>query len=448
MQISSKKQNINDSLSVISSLSNGSNLNNLLNNLNRDNDIFNNNSKDSIIFIITLLIKIIGIEIMKDVLRDILNKNIKDIDNQIKLVLKQELLSDDNERNVGYDMVNDGVVLPVKSIDYSGKLSQSNTVDDNTIDKSIKESIDSNGQTKNFETLDITYNNNNDSVTYKAKNNEKYNVFMGNLIEKTTFINEKRIINDVINLLFGTLTFSLLKTRKELELDENFNKIINKVIENDNVNDEIFNLSIDEINAIDKKIEDNLNGVYNLDFDCSFIGTQIDIETLNEILNSDDIYNALDNTFNNLLPSNNPDLSLYGGGTNQNDNNKLNINTINNNKFNNNRSTKENIYKNFMNGVTTIIIKNSILSPQNIVLFNIYKKVIENNNEIYSGVDILKSQKNILNCLNKNVKDKIANALYKKLKKEVLKIVKPLGIAILNEKLDNYSKTITNLNIF
>lgn len=448
MQLSSKKQNINDSLSVISSLSNSSNLSNIIGNLNKDNDILNNNSKDPIIFIIVLLIKLVGIEVMKKVLSDVLSKGIGDLNTEIRNSLKSQLSGDDMDREVGNKMVNDGVTLSVKDIDYNGKLSQDGSVDDNTLDKEIKNSIDGNGIERDYNGLKVKYDNNTDSVTYKANTNQKMNTFMSNIIDNTVFVNEKRIISDVINLLFGTIIFSLLLNKKQVELDEKFNKIIKKVVENDGVTDSIFTLSPEDLNDIENTINDRTNGVFNLDFDCSVIGSEVDLETLNEILNSDDIYTTLDNTFNNILPSNNPDMGLYLGGSNQNDLNKLNSSIKNNDKFNNSTPTKEKIYKNFINGVTTTIIKNSILSPQNISLFYISKSILENNTQIYSGLDILKSQQNILDCLSKNVKSKITDILYRRLRKEVLKIVKPFGTAILNEKLDSYSKTITGLNIF
>lgn len=448
MQLSSKKQNINDSLSVISSLSNSSNLNNIIGNLNKDNDILNNNSKDPIIFIIVLLIKLVGVEVMKKVLNDVLSKGIGDLNTEIRNSLKSQLSGDDMDREVGNKMVNDGVTLSVKDIDYNGKLSQDDSVDDNTLDKEIKNSIDGNGIEREYNGLKVKYDNNTDSVTYKANTNQKMNTFMSNIIDNTVFVNEKRIISDVINLLFGTIIFSLLLNKKQLELDEKFNKIIKKVVENDGVTDSIFTLSPEDLNDIENAINDRSNGVFNLDFDCSVIGSEVDLETLNEILNSDDIYTALDNTFNNILPSNNPDMGLYLGGSNQNDLNKLNSSIKNNDKFNNSTPTKEKIYKNFINGVTTTIIKNSILSPQNISLFYISKSILESNTQIYSGLDILKGQQNILDCVSKNIKSKITDILYRRLRKEVLKIVKPFGIAILNEKLDSYSKTITGLNVF
>jgi hypothetical protein len=448
MQLSSKKQNINDSLSVISSLSNSSNLSNIIGNLNKDNDILNNNSKDPIIFIIVLLIKLVGIEVMKKVLSDVLSKGIGDLNTEIRNSLKSQLSGDDMDREVGNKMVNDGVTLSVKDIDYNGKLSQDGSVDDNTLDKEIKNSIDGNGIERDYNGLKVKYDNNTDSVTYKANTNQKMNTFMSNIIDNTVFVNEKRIISDVINLLFGTIIFSLLLNKKQVELDEKFNKIIKKVVENDGVTDSIFTLSPEDLNDIENTINDRTNGVFNLDFDCSVIGSEVDLETLNEILNSDDIYTTLDNTFNNILPSNNPDMGLYLGGSNQNDLNKLNSSIKNNDKFNNSTPTKEKIYKNFINGVTTTIIKNSILSPQNISLFYISKSILENNTQIYSGLDILKSQQNILDCLSKNIKSKITDILYRRLRKEVLKIVKPFGTAILNEKLDSYSKTITGLNVF
>lgn len=448
MQLSSKKNDINNKLSVISSLSNGSNLTNVISNLNKDNNIFNNNSKDSIIFIITLLIKLLGVEIMKTLLKDVLHKGIGDLNDEIKKSLKSQLSSEDNDRVISGKMVNEGINLPLKSIDYGGKLSLNDTLEGSTLNKEIKNSIDGNGVVREYNGLFIKYDPNTDTVNYKTNSNQKINIFLNKLIDSTTFVNEKKIISEVIDLLFGTIIFNLLLNKKQIELDEKFNKIINKIIDNDQVNDTLFNLSPEELNEIETKINNRSNGVFNLDFDCSFIGSVIDLETLDEILNSDDIYESLDNNLNNLLPTNKPNMSLYLGGSNSNDLNKLNKNSLNNDKFNNPNPSKEKIYKNFIKGVVTIITKNSILSPQNISLFYISKNMLENSEKIYDGIDMLKEQKNLLDCLSKNIKNKVSEILYKKLRTEVLKIVKPYGKAILDEKLDNYSKTISSLNIF
>jgi hypothetical protein len=125
--------------------------------------------------------------------------------------------------------------------------------------------------------------------------------------------------------------------------------------------------------------------------------------------------------------------------------NKVNNEINNNNKFTNNTATKDKVYNDLVNKIVQVIIKNSILSPQAILLQKLNYRIITGNNDISSGLDLLKSQSNLFKCITEQVKDSITQVIFKRVKSEITNKVKPLAIAVATEKLANYEGLLASL---
>ena len=95
--------------------------------------------------------------------------------------------------------------------------------------------------------------------------------------------------------------------------------------------------------------------------------------------------------------------------------------------------------------VTVIIIKNTTLSPQ-IVLLQILNSYFNNTTTNTNSIsEYTNSQKKLMRCITEIVKDKVSEELYSAVKKEVVKLTKPVLLKITQELLESYTKTITSL---
>lgn len=450
MNILNSKKDINGSISILSSLSDSLNINNIIEKNDTSVNIFNNNSKDPISFLLKILISVVGVNVVKDILKSILIKELPNIDLLIKNVIKNSLIKSDDNTGLDGNLLVNGFDTPVKDIDYNknfqGSGNNSMYLSNNTsnsLDAVMYKSIGNYGSNESFNGLNVKYNSSNDMMNIKPTSNTTKNQLLGNLIDNIQFLNKNVILVSIIDLLFGSIVSTLGKNKNDLLTDESFNKIIQKYVESEDETENLFYLSPEELNDISITIDNRLNNKLPLDFGCSDYNSFIDIETLNEILNSSDQIDALDNQVNTLLPQN-PSLNNMDD-LSPNKLNKVNKQINNNNKFTNNTATKDKVYNDLVSKIVQVIIKNSILSPQAILLQKLNYRIITGNNDISNGLDILKNQQNLFKCISQQVKDSITQIIFKRVKTEITNKVKPLAIAVATEKLANYEGLLASL---
>jgi hypothetical protein len=214
-------------------------------------------------------------------------------------------------------------------------------------------------------------------------------------------------------------------------------------MESEDDNGNLFTLSPSELNDIENTINNRLNNTLPLDYGCSNYNSSIDIETLNGILNANDQVNELDNQINSLLPQN-PSLNNMDD-LSPNKLNNVNSQIGNNNTYSNNTAVKDKVYNDLISKIVQVVIKNSILSPQTLILLKMNERIITGNVSSYSGLDILSNNKNLFTCITKQVKETFTNIIYEKVKTEIVNLVKPLAVAVVKEKLVNYEGILTSL---
>lgn len=451
MSLLNDKKNISSSISTLSSISDSLNIENIFDRNNTSNSIFSSNSKDPIAFLLGTLILLVGIEAVKDIISNILIKSLPDIDKQLKVVIKNTLLNNDQNSGMDGDLLSNGVDMPVKDIDYNKKFQGGTgndllTPNDNkSMDKKMKDSIESNGSVQSFGNLEMKYDNSSDKMNFKPINNQDSNTFFSNMVDGITFLNKNVIISLVMDALFGVLVASLLKNKADLMTDESFNKMIQNYVDNENIDDsKLFTLTMEELADIDVTINNRLNNTLPLDFGCFDYDSFVDMETLNEILNSDDQINALDGVINNILPQN-PSLNNMDD-LSPNRLNKTNSQISNNSGFANNTNTKSKVYNDIVSKIVLIIVKNSILSPQFLVLKKLNYRMITGKEDTTSGLELLSSQKNLFKCITKEVKSALSGIIFERVKKELIKKVKPIVQNIATEKLNSYEQILKGLS--
>lgn len=440
MSLTQKKSDLVSSLGLFTTINSSLNIGDIQKKANTSINFANSSSKDPVMFCVNLLSILLGKEVLKGQLKVLLYKLLPDINVLLKSSLVTLLNSNNSNTSLPSQFTNSGYDIPVKLFDLMNTIKNS-VPQVNTLNQAISDAIRIPGSNIIFQGLQLTFNPSTQMMNLKGINNSDITTFNNSILNNTSFINTNTIISEILDYIFGTT----LKTNNLSKKDINNELVGNKIIENaveDTENDTFYTLTSSQISQIENKTENIQNQSTLIDLDCGNLNFMMDQETLNEIVNSTDPIDALDDKLNNVtadLPVQANDDIKQGALRNV-------AKTNNNNKsINNNSAVKDDIYKNMFRAITVIIIKNTTLSPQ-IVLLQILNSYFNNTSTNTNSItDYTNSQKKLMRCITEVVKDKVSEELYNTVKKEVVKLTKPVLLKITQELLESYTKTITSL---
>lgn len=260
-----------------------------------------NNKGNTISFLTDLIISLIGYIALVNAIVDILTNSLEKIERDIKKALKIELKS---IVSCGVDpslpsfikSTGSGIVIEVKKVDFLdlfktdantsvGKLLYNdvtspltNSTDFNTF---LYGTIQNDGQQQTWKDkngvglFDITFNslgtggNPNNTLTIKANpayDNKTLNDLNNNFIDSLTLFNTENIVTKIIDIIFGSISVSIKKTRKQLETEEKINTVVDKMVNDDanakeTENEDYFTFNNDEISAVERRSGERQRGV-------------------------------------------------------------------------------------------------------------------------------------------------------------------------------------------
>ena len=294
-----------------------------------------NNSGNAVNFLLDLVQSLIGYDELKLNIVDVFSKKLPEIESEIKKVLKQELKSYvscgvNPSIPVWLRSTGPGVTLKLTDLDffeitkvdpkspfgfliYDDSQNGASSTDFNTVLYSNIEQNKSdftvNGGTVTpwgqsttgsdivnlkFSPVGTTNNNivkinahpNYDNKTLTEFNNDFIDSIA--LFGNPNNIDGNKILNSIIDSMFGTVAVTVNKTKKQLkkeaEIDECLDCILNSD-ENDVIDDNYFTFNNAQLTKIDVKVSNRKNGVRILET-CGNLPAQIPIQTLIDINNS------------------------------------------------------------------------------------------------------------------------------------------------------------------
>lgn len=262
-----------------------------------------NNKSDVIAFLSDLIISLIGFIELVNAIIEILTKQLGKIEKDIKKALKIELKGivscGINPSLPSFlKSTGSGIVIEVKKIDFIDlfKVDATSKIGKllyNDVTLSLTDSTDFNtflyGVIKNEGTtftwnniFDITFNavgtpptpNN----TFTIKTNPSYdtktlNDLNNDFIDTLTLFNIDNIVSRIIDIIFGSVSFSISKTRKQLEQEEEINAIIDKMVDEDintksgedsNNDDGFFSFTNEEMIIIERRSAERQRGIIKI----------------------------------------------------------------------------------------------------------------------------------------------------------------------------------------
>ncbi len=271
-----------------------------------------NNDGNSITFLSDLVKSLIGFEALVGVIVNVISHSLADIEREIKNSLKLELK---NIVSCGVDpslpsflkSTGSGIVIEVSKVDFlnlfkidpnsvGGKLLYNdvtnplfNSTDFNTFLYGV---IQDDGVTHTWQGIfDITFNSvgvgaiPNNTFTIKANssyNSKTLTTLNNNFIDGLTLFNAEGIVNRLIDILFGTISVSVSKTRQQLETEAKINDVIDRIVNSDDddiIDDNYFTFTNDEVYVQQQQADSRKKGIVKLEC-CNKVAVSVPVELL------------------------------------------------------------------------------------------------------------------------------------------------------------------------
>jgi hypothetical protein len=410
-----------------------------------------NNKTNSIDFLLDLVQSLIGYQELKGNIIDVITRKLPEIELQIKKVLKQDLkeyVSCGVNPSIPTWLSSNGsgIELKLSNIDFFDTMktdpnsdfgfllfedaaSGLNSTDFNTflysnIDLNKDNFIPNGGitspwglSTNGLDIIDVRFSPVGTTVNNVVKINANINYdnrtltdFNNAFIDSITLfgspsnINGSKILNTIVDNLFGTISSNIGKTKKQLKKEAEINEVLECILnsdENDVIDDSYFEFDNAQLIKIETDVNNRKNGIKILET-CGNLITQVPIEVLIDV-NKD--FSASTITTGTTTPEEEQVLAMTNAIDTISDIQASNASTINI------PTVKLNflldLIKNFMKSIINII-----LSPKLMTLFSLNFKILYGIASEYDGpVDFMKKNKNLIVSISKTVLEPIIKML-------------------------------------
>jgi hypothetical protein len=422
-----------------------------------------NNGNDIILFLSDLVKSLVGqkefINVIVETLTKYLDKFEKALKQTIKVVLRNLISCGLNPSIPDFlkQPSGGGIVIKVEKIDFFGQLK----VDPNTpvgrllyddIKPILTDSSDFNTflygviQDKNIthtwkKILDIKFENigtgtnPNNSLVIKIHtdyNSKSLNQLNDDYVDSLTVIDANKIVNSIIDILFGSISVKINKTRKQLEKEAEINDIIDRLANadiNDEINDDYFTFTNSEVARQQEIANDRKNGI---------VKVKTSVET-NTTMPIEELFSLTENyaTTSNLVEKR---TVLTDSLNSMADNLASQIP---------NNQDKQTVKIGFISEVLKSLIKsiaNILISPKIIIIFLINFKIIYGvNYEFTNAVDFIKKNRALFKAIFKEITQEIVKLLMSYAMKEITRLAGDAAIVKQTEKIQNRKQQLLSL---
>ena len=408
-----------------------------------------NNKKDIVPFLLDVMKTVAGTDALKETIGSMFTKLIGDVEPKLKDVLKKQFTqsnADDFLPTTGNNFLNNGITIPVKDIDVSGKLKVNPSSQggqllyDNTnpnFDKVAYDAILNEGNPQNFSVFTLTYYGSADEMQIKPNlggGNIKTSEFFSQYIDDALIIDEKEITSKVMDAFYGTLAKQQNKTEEqnyeELQVDLLLQQVLN--------DDDSFEIPQKDYDALQEKARELTAGIVTYDLGCGLIAPELQFEDLDAMIqnvsgSSDPSFVA--NQFEATIDdSTNGDPALEEATEE------------------NKQTMKDGFFQRIINIVTVELLVAVTAAPQIRVMLGMMSS-LQNNGDVKlsKASEDMKNFKTMIKCMSKEIMRLIAEFIFALAVSYLIKLLKPVILEVLKEKINQYVgiiKSLTGANKF
>jgi hypothetical protein len=426
-----------------------------------------NNGSDPIIFLIDLIKSLIGQTNFVKKLSEMLTKTLDTIERKLKIILKRTLkslvtcgLDPSIPSYLKSGPSTTGIVIELNKIDFFDQFKTDPTTpigrllyNDITTPTLFTSSdlntflygvIQQEGTTRTwqgildfrFDSIDVSGNGNpNNCLTIKcnaAYDNKSLNQLNDNFIDSLDLFESNQIVNKIIDALFGSISFNLGKTNKQLEMEAKINDVIDRLANadvNQEITDDYFMFNNDEIAQQQSLANDRKNGIIRVKTSVETTATMpiSYLENLTSDLNVASTFVEKRDIINNSLNSMADNLS--GQIPNNQDSQTVKV------------SFFKDLIKNLIKSITSVL-----LSPKIIIIFLInFKIVFGIASNFKDPIDFIKKNRALFNSVIKEITNIIIQYLMRIAMKEITKLAGSSAAVKIREKFDTKKQQLLSL---
>lgn len=424
-----------------------------------------NNGSDPIVFLVDLIKSLIGQSNFVNKISKMLATTLDTIEQKLKIVLKKTLrgiVTCGVDPSIPAFMRSGpnttGIVIEVSKIDFFEQFKTDPTTPIgklmyNDVTPTLVTSSDMNtflygvirdeGTTRTWQNiLDFTFysigtnGNPNNCLVIKCNqtyDNKKLNQLNDNFIDSLDLFEASTIINKIIDALFGSISFNLNKTNKQLEMEAQINDVIDRLSNadiNKEITDDYFEFSNEEIAQQQYLANDRKNGIIRVK---TSVETKANmpisyLETLTNDLNEPSVTlvqkrDIINTSLNNMADN------LSSQIPNNQDGQTVKI------------SFFKDLIKNLIKTITSVL-----LSPKIIIIFLINFKIIFGVASTFKDpIDFIKKNRALFNAVTKEITNIIVQYLMAIAMREISKLASNAAVIKSKEKVDNKKQQLISL---
>jgi len=435
MSLSDNKKSVLDTIGAYSSLNQNEDKS-----FNQTKNSFSsvNNKKETIPYLLDVLKTVAGTEALKQLVGTMFSNFIEQTEPKLKKTLKKQFVQYNSDNTLPSNFKNNGVSIPVENLDTKSKFktnpdsSTGSLLYDNTkpnFDKIGYQAILNEGTDIPYNNLLVNYNKNTDSFIFKPNISTNPNVTVNNwftdYIDKTEIINKKEVMTGVIDYIFGSVTSNQNKTDEQIKNELEVDKLLEQLIDNN----DSFQISQEDLDAIEKKANDLINGITYYDMGCGVISANLSLSGMSSLIsnisgstNGFEIANAIENS----------------------------IDQASNSDQQSTDENKETIKDGFFNKIIKIFvvkISNSLTTaPQIRMLLGISSSFQNNGNVILTKTkDDLQKYKVIIKCIINDIIKLVGEFIFNLAVSYLIKLLTPIIKKIIKEKINQFKRIIKSL---
>lgn len=396
-----------------------------------------NNKDDIVPFILDVLKTVAGTVAIKEAIGGMFSKLIDEAEPKLKTALKKQFIQSNADAPLPSTFTTNGVTVPVKNIDISGKLKVNpNTTQGNLIYGELSDTFDTTaynailnaGATtpETYNNLTIKYIEGSDSFQIKPLS-ASYTVgeFFTEYIDNTELVNKKELLSTVMDNFYGTLTKNQNKTEEQA-----YNQLLVETQLQQLINDnDSFVVSPEDFDRLLSKAREMVKGEINYDLGCGLMPASLDFNDFDNLVQSisgatDPFYigDQLGATIDQSTPDTEAETTE-------------NMETI-----------KDSFFQRIINIFTVKMLEAVTTTPQIRTLFAMMSSLQNNGTVLISNAtEDMKNFKTCIKCMSKEIMKLIAEFLFTLAIAYLIKLLKPVIKRVIKEKINQYSDIIISL---
>lgn len=396
-----------------------------------------NNKKDVVPFLLDTLKTTVGTDALKQTVGELFTKVVDVAETQIKEVLKKQL----TQFNAGnaippfFQSGGTGIEVPVKDIDIRGKLKTNPASEQGSLLYGVTENFDSKlydaisldgTPVTIFDMLQATYNSTTDKITLKSvASTPSIGDWMADYVDKAVIIDKKEFLTNVMNAIYGSVTAAQGKSVEQVYQELQISKLIEQLIEDN----DSFEITQDEFDALLQQAQALVDGVVYYDMGCGLMAAELPLSGMTSLIAQ--ISGATDS----FAVGNAVEDTIYQSSTDD--------ETTAENK----ETIRDGFFQRIIKLIQQMLAEIATTSPQIRALMAIVDAFEHNGTvtKIGNAVNDMKNFKIFIKCIIREIMKMINEFIFKLVVSYLIALLIPIIQKIIQEKINQYTGIVKSL---